>query len=79
VNSGDMEVQKKKKKRAPLVTGRKFSCAPLVIVCASSYWKEVQLRAFSYCVVTQFAKKEAPRCFFSPCVVNVVNNGAHAQ
>jgi hypothetical protein len=32
MNSGDMEVQKKKKKRAPLVTGRKFSCAPLVTV-----------------------------------------------
>jgi len=48
-------------------------------ICASSYWKEVQLRAFGYCVVTQFAKKATPRCFFSPCVVNAINNGAHAQ
>jgi len=27
---------------------------------ASGYWKEVQLRASGYCVVTQFAKKAAP-------------------
>jgi hypothetical protein len=41
----------------------------------SGYYKEVQLRASGYSVVTQFAKKAAPSCFFSPCVVN---NGAHA-
>jgi hypothetical protein len=46
---------------------------------ASGYWKEVQLRASGYCVVTQFAKKAAPSCFFSPCVVNAENNGVHAQ
>jgi len=71
VNSGDMEVQKKKKKRAPLVTGRrksarlwlleKFICAPLVTV------------------LEQLGKKAAPTCFFFPCVVNAVNNGVHVQ
>jgi hypothetical protein len=35
VNSRDMEVQKKKKKRAPLVTGRKF--ARLCLLCCSCY------------------------------------------
>jgi len=53
---------------------------------ASGYWKkkknhaqEVQLRTSGYCVVTRFAKKAAPSCFFSPCVVNAINNGSHAQ
>jgi hypothetical protein len=46
---------------------------------ASGYWKEVQLRASGYCAVTQFAKKAAPSCFFSPYVVNAENNGVHAQ
>jgi len=41
--------------------------------------QEVQLHAFGYCVVTQFAKKAAPSCFFSPCIVNAVNNVAHAK
>jgi hypothetical protein len=48
-------------------------------VRASGYWKEVQLRASGYCAVTQFAKKAAPSCFFSPCVVNAENNRVHAQ
>jgi len=50
VNSGDMEVQKKKK-----------------------------LRASGYCVVTEFAKKAAWSCFFSPCVANIVNNRVYEQ
>jgi len=47
---------------------------------ASGYWKKKKkLRASGYCVVTQFAKKVAWSCFFSPCVANTVNNGAHKQ
>jgi hypothetical protein len=47
---------------------------------ASSYWKQKKkLRASGYCAVTQFAKKAAPSCFFSPCVCNAENNGAYEQ
>jgi len=51
---------------------RRRSCALLVTA-------RRKLRASSYCVVAQFAKKAALSCFFSPYVCNAVNNGAHEQ
>jgi hypothetical protein len=71
VNSGDMEVQKKKKE-----TRKGKGKSWLTSFIWFCYFAR---HAIVYCVVTQFATKAASSCFEALCVANAVKGGAHEQ